>query len=184
MKRICHFLLVILAVTSLPTIKASEKIALATSPEVTRADIYIEHCKVGARGTLVICPGRNGNGQDLIENPKWVDFAKKEKLNLVGLSFASNDDPEDRGYFNVASGSGQILLDGLREAFGPKQPPLLLYGMSRGAQFTYSFSRWKPDLVIAWCAYSATRWESLDPGPFDSKGVIACDDEDEPKTAY
>jgi hypothetical protein len=165
-------------------VEASEKISLPLTPQIARADIYIEACMDKARGTLVLCPGHNGNGQDLIENPKWLNFGKDEKLNLVGLSFASNDDPRDQGYFNVSSGSGQLLLDGLKRAFGPKQPPLLLFGFSRGAQFAYSFSRWKPDIVMAWCAYSATEWETPEAGPCEPKGIIACGDEDESNYSF
>ena len=176
-----EFCLILAAIglISLLRSEASEKISLPLAPQITRADIYVEPCKNEARGTLVLCPGRNGNGQDLIDSPKWIAFAKNENLNLVGLSFASDDDPQDRGYFDVASGSGQILLDGLKQAFGSRQPPLLLFGFSRGAQFTYSFSRWKPDLVLAWCAYSATKWELPEANVSEPKGIIACGEDDE-----
>ena len=161
-----------------------QKISLSPTAQLTRADIYVEACKGEARGTLVLCPGRNGNGQELIENPKWTEFANSENLNLVGLSFASNDDPLDRGYFNVASGSGQLLLDGLQQAFGGKQQPLLLYGFSRGAEFAYSFAAWKPETVAAWCAYSATAWEKPEIDSSEPKGIIACGDEDESNYSY
>ena len=116
---------------------------------------------------------------------KLSRFAIALAISLVASSaFASDDDPQDRGYFNVSSGSGQILLDGLRQAFGSKQPPLLIYGFSRGAQFTYSFSRWKPDLVLAWCAYSATEWETPETGTCEPKGIIACGDEDESNYSF
>ena len=146
MKPSCRLILTVIGLMTLLRIEASEKISLPLAPQLTRADIYVEPCKDEARGTLVLCPGCNGNGQDLIDKPKWINFGRDEKLNLVGLSFASDADAQNRGYFSVSSGSGQILLDGLRQAFGSKQPPLLLYGFSRGAQFTYSFSRWKPRL--------------------------------------
>ncbi len=163
---------------------ASEKLSLPTGPLLTRADIYTSPCGNHARATLILCPGRNGNGRDLIDSPAWIEFAKNENLNLVGLSFACDDDPQDRGYFDSSSGSGQTLIDGLLRAFGTRQPPLLLYGFSRGAQFTYSFAAWKPDLVLAWCAYSATRWQTpklCDPDP---KGVIACGDNDETNFSF
>jgi hypothetical protein len=163
---------------------ASEKISLPLLPNISRADIYVEPCKDEARGTLVLCPGMNGNGKELVESTAWINFARNENLNLVGLSFASNVDSQDRGYFQVSSGSGQLLLDGLKRAFGPKQPPLFLYGFSRGAQFTYSFSNWKPDLVVAWCAYSATDWEIPESGPSEPKGIIACGEDDESNYSF
>jgi hypothetical protein len=163
---------------------ASEKISLSLVPGLSRADIYINRYNGNARGTLVLCPGNNGNGGDLIANVKWTDFAKNESLNLVGLSFASDNVPPDQSYFNVSSGSGQILLDGLKRAFGSKQLPLLVYGFSRGAQFTYSFSSWKPDLVLAWCAYSATEWEIPEATSREPKGIIACGEEDETNYSF
>jgi hypothetical protein len=184
MKSIFYLILGVMGLVPLSTIEASEKLSLPLSPELTRADLYVESCKGEARGTLVLCPGRNGNGQELIDNSQWVKFANDEKLNLVGISFASDDDPQDRGYFEISSGSGQILLDGLKQAFGSKQLPLLLYGFSRGAQFTYSFARWKPDLVIAWCAYSATRWEPPEKNIYEPKGIIACGEDDESNYSF
>lgn len=184
MKPICCLVLTVVGLMPLLRIEASEKISLPLAPQLTRADIYVEPCQNQARGTLVLCPGRNGNGEELIDNPKWINFAKNENLNLVGLSFASDDDPQDRGYFNASSGSGQILLDGLKQAFGSKQPPLLLYGFSRGAQFTYSFSSWKPNLVLAWCAYSSTKWEIPEAGPYEPKGIIACGEDDESNYSF
>jgi hypothetical protein len=174
----------IISVMSLLTVEASEKMSLPLAPYITRADIYVERCKTEARATLVLSPGSNGNGQGLVNDQKWINFAKDENLNLIGLSFASDADSRDRGYFAVSSGSGQILLDGLKQAFGSKQPPLLLYGFSRGAQFTYSFSTWKPDKVLAWCAYSATEWEIPEAGPYEPKGIIACGDEDESNYSF
>jgi hypothetical protein len=168
----------------LSNVVASEKISLSLVPGLSRADIYIEPYKGEARGILILCPGNNGNGGDLIDSAKWGDFAKNESLNLVGLSFASDNVPPDQSYFNVSSGSGQILLDGLKRAFGSKQLPLLVYGFSRGAQFTYSFSSWKPDLVLAWCAYSATEWEIPEATSREPKGIIACGEEDETNYSF
>lgn len=168
------------------TVEATEKISLPLGSELSRADIYIDRYQGDARGTLVLCPGQNGNGQELIENRSWVQFAAQEHLNLVGLSFASTDSAlaNNQGYVVASGGSGQELLDGLRQAFGSNQPPLLIYGFSRGAQFTYSFTRMKPDLVLSWCAYSATQWETPNDGPQDVKGIIACGDEDESNYSF
>ena len=160
---------------------ASQKLSLPIGP-FQRTDIYVEPCTAQARATLLLCPGYNGNGQELVADPRWLNFARDEKLNLVGLSFASDDNKP--GYFTVTSGSGQLLLDGLKQAFGENQPPLLIYGFSRGAQFTYSFSCWQPDRVLAWCAYSATDWEVPAASVNEPKGIIACGDEDESNYSF
>ncbi len=115
-----------------------------------------------------------------MDRPAWSDFAKKEHLNLVGLSFASDDDLSEHSYFQAESGSGQLLLDGMRQALGPKPGPLLIYGFSRGAEFAFGLAHWKPELVLAWCAYSATAWAEPATGPREPHGIIACGEEDEP----
>jgi len=157
-----------------------EKISLPLGPDMNRADIYIVPIEGNSAGTLILCPGHNGNGQEMIEESAWRNFARKQNLNLVGLSFASDNNPQDRGYFRAETGSGAVLLAGLKRAFGPGLGPLLIFGFSRGAQFTYSFVQWKPDLVQAWCAYSATEWESPESEAPESNGIVACGDEDEP----
>jgi hypothetical protein len=178
----CICCLVIAAVGLLPLrLAASQKLSLP-SGLFQRADIYVEPCATQARATLVLCPGHNGNGQEFVADPRWLLYAREEKLNLVGLSFASDDNKP--GYFQVASGSGKLLLDGLKQVFGTNQPPLLIYGFSRGAQFTYSFSSWQSDRVLAWCAYSATDWEVPTASVNEPKGIIACGDEDESNYSF
>jgi predicted esterase len=162
------------------TAAAPEKITLQTGPDLSRADIYIVPAVKEAAGTLILCPGFNGNGEELVEDREWNEYAKSHNLNLVGLSFASDSDSPDHGYFNARSGSGQILLAGLRQGLGLRLGPLFLYGFSRGAQFTYSFTRANPGLVLAWCAYSATQWEAPEKQTSEPCGIIACGDEDEP----
>ncbi len=180
MKEIFLSLLAVLVVAPIRPAAAAEKISLPVILGLKRADIYVAPATGNAVGTLILCPGHNGDGEDMVHNPEWSNFAKKQSLNLVGLSFASSDDPHDKGYFRAEMGSGALLLDGLKRAFGSRQPPLLLYGFSRGAQFTYSFARWRSNLVMAWCAYSATEWESPETESREPRGIIACGDEDEP----
>jgi hypothetical protein len=180
----CCSAIVVFSLALLARGGACEKLTLPPSPQMTRADIYVDPYKGKACATLILCPGRNGNGQDLISDPKWVQFAQEQKVNLVGLSFASDDNPEDLGYFRVSSGSGQILINGLNREFGSPQPKLLLFGFSRGAQFTDSFCTWRPDLVMAWCAYSATEWCVPAPVPREPKGIIACGEEDESNYSF
>lgn len=180
MKRIwLSFLVVCLFALELSS-RASEKISLPTCANLSRADIYIVHANGHPVGTLILCPGHNGNGEEMADSSEWSDFAREQNLNLVGLSFASSDDTQEHGYFDAETGSGNVLLEGLSRAFGPEHQPLLLYGFSRGAQFAYSFAKWKSDRVLAWCAYSATEWESPVRNASQPRGIIACGDEDEP----
>lgn len=159
--------------------RSSQKISLPLIPGLSRADIYVEPYRGEARATLVLCPGLNGCGKELVDSPAWSDFARQEKLNLLGLSFASDPGPDDRGYFRANTGSGMLLLNGISKAFGPESKPLLFYGFSRGAQFVYSFVTWRPQGMLAWCAYSATEWEEPARTVASAKGIIACGDQDE-----
>lgn len=179
MRRECLTLLAVcLFATSLAP--ASEKISLLPCANMNRADIYITRAPGHSAGTLILCPGHNGNGEEMIQDQAWSEFAQKENLDLVGLSFASDDNSQDDGYFKAESGSGALLLEGLKRALGAAPHPLFLYGFSRGAQFVDSFVRWKPEGVVAWCAYSATEWENPEASAQQPRGIIACGDEDEP----
>jgi poly(3-hydroxybutyrate) depolymerase len=177
-----QFLTGILALLALApcATSAPEKISLPLAPDLTRADIYIVPAEGNPAGTLILCPGHNGNGEGMVNESEWNDFARRQNLNLVGLSFASNDNPQDSGYFKPETGAGGVLLTGLRQAFGSRLGPVFLYGFSRGAQFAYGFAHWKPDLVLAWCAYSATEWDNPAQESREPRGIIACGDQDEP----
>lgn len=180
MKRIGESLLVALLLATKLQAWDSEKISLPTSANLSRADIYVHHAGSHPAGTLILCPGNNGNGEEMADGFQWRSFAQKQNLNLVGLSFASSDESPGEGYFKAETGSGNVLLEELSHAFGSEQSPLLLYGFSRGAQFVYSFAQWKPDRVLAWCAYSATEWQTPARNTSEPRGIIACGDEDEP----
>jgi hypothetical protein len=159
---------------------AAKRVSLPLGPDLSRADLYVQPCEGEARGTLILAPGVNGNGQGLIEEPGWLDYAKKEHLNLVGLSFASEKPglTEEQGYYFAAKGSGQELMDGLAKALGDKTGPILIYGFSRGGQFSYSLARWQPQRILAWCAYTATDWEPVEETKADGPGLIACGEDD------
>jgi hypothetical protein len=98
---------------------------------------------------------------------------------LVGISFASpyEANRDGTGYFYAAKTSGSLLLDGVRRIYG-RELPLLLYGFSGGAHFTSRMERWKPERVMAWCAYSACWWDDPVKSPAAAPGIVACGDED------
>jgi hypothetical protein len=179
MKRECLALLTVCLFAS-GVAMASEKISLLPGANMSRADLYIMPAPGRSVGILVLCPGHNGNGEEMIRDNAWIGFAQKENLDLVGLSFASDDNSQDEGYFKAESGSGELLLEGLRRTLGPVPCPMFLYGFSRGAQFVDSFVRWKPECILGWCAYSATEWEAPEASGLKPRGIIACGDEDEP----
>lgn len=156
-----------------------EKISLPLIPDLQRADIYILKLTEQPAGLLVLCPGCNGNGKDWIENPVWRKFAQEHNLDLIGISFASDVSllKNGRGYYYAHLGSGQLLLDGIRQAYD-QDLPLILYGFSGGAHFTSGFVEWKPDRVIAWCAYSAEWWDIPSAKAMSPPGLVACGEDD------
>ena len=113
-----------------------EKISLPLISDLQRADIYVLKLTEQPAGLLVLCPGCNGNGKDWIKNPVWQKFARQHNLDLIGISFASDVSllKDGRGYYYAHLGSGQLLLDGIKQAY-PQDLPILLYGFSGGAHF-------------------------------------------------
>jgi hypothetical protein len=150
-------------------------LSLSPAPGMTRAELDYVETTAHPRAVLVICPGDNGKGGNIIRSETWQEFARQHQLGLVGLSYASapgvihgND-----GYYHVAKGSGEILERGIREIFG-SNPPLLLYGFSGGAHFVSHFEEWKPEAVLAWSVYSAGWWIQPVKKTVNPPGLVAC----------
>jgi hypothetical protein len=133
------------------------------------------------RGVIVLAPGWNGDGEYLVRQKEWQKFAHKNKLALVGLSFASANEPREEklGYYYVPQGSGEALLQGITQIFGQSELPLLMYGFSGGAHFTSRFEEWKPERVLTWCAYSAGWWDRPQTSQVSPPGLVICGDGDE-----
>lgn len=172
--------LVFLLMACLSKAEAPTRLSLGPAPGMTRADLYHVETVRNPRAVLVISPGCNGNGEGLVSDPVWQAFAKKKKLGLVGLSFASEmtDIHNGSGYYYAHNGSGKLLIEGINKLFG-RELPILLYGFSGGAHFTSRFVEWKPERVIAWCAYSAGWWDEPKPSHIMPPGIVACGENDE-----
>lgn len=159
---------------------APVRLSLEPAPGMTRADLYHVDFVRNPKAVMVLAPGCNGNGEGLVGDPVWQAFAKKMNLGLVGLSFASEmkDIHIGNGYYYASNGSGKILLDGINKLFS-RDLPILIYGFSGGAHFTSRFVEWKPERVIAWCAYSAGWWDEPKPSDIMPPGIVACGENDE-----
>lgn len=146
---------------------------------MTRAELHFFRTVPRPQAVLVLCPGANGSGEKLIGSPLWQDFARENNLGLVGLSFASPGPAihDGTGYYYAAKGSGEKLLEGIRQIYG-KDLPLLLYGISGGAHFTSRFEEWRPDRVLTWCAYSAGWWDKPRKNAINPPGIVACGEDD------
>ena len=160
------------------------KLEFPPTPAIERADLNfrapISECSSAyePKGILILVPGRNGNGRDLIIRDEWTHFADTHHLALCGLSFSSPKDRIEDSYSNAHSGSGDLLLAGLTQFLGQEKAqtlPLLIYGFSAGARFTASFVDAHPDRVLSWCGYAVGRWEDLrSTGRPFPPGLVAC----------
>jgi pimeloyl-ACP methyl ester carboxylesterase len=162
--------------------KGVEVIHLAPSSNMDRADLYYEILQQNTslpKAVLILSPGCNGNGESLVRSPSWKEFARRNHLALVGLSFASPEKAihDGTGYYYASKGSGDKFLEGIRKIYG-KDLPLLLYGFSGGAHFTSRFEEWAPSRVIAWCADSAGWWDVPQPSGVSPPGIVACGEND------
>lgn len=159
--------------------KGVEVIHLAPSSNMDRADLYYEISVDNPHAVLVLAPGCNGKGESLIRSPVWHQFAKRNHLGLVGLSFKSPEKAlhDGTGYYYALKGSGEKLLEGIRKTYG-KDLPLLLYGFSGGAHFTSRFEEWAPFRVVAWCADSAGWWDMPKSAGISPPGIVACGEND------
>lgn len=172
-------LFVVMGLSSLQATEGIKKISLPLIHDLQRADLYILRLNEEPTGLLVLSPGCNGNGKDWIQDSTWQQFAKEHKLDLVGLSFASDVSrlKDGYGYYYASQGSGQLLLDGIRQVYH-RNLPMTMYGFSGGAHFTSGFVEWKPDQVRAWCAYSAEWWVQPVQNASCPPGLVACGEKD------
>jgi len=173
------FLVLLAGMVEIMAAEKIETLRLEPAPNMTRAELHHVATISNPKAVLVLCPGCNGSGEDLIRSPKWIAFAKEHRLGLVGLSFASPMPAihDGTGYYYASKGSGEKLLEGIQKIYG-RDLPVLLYGFSGGAHFTSRFEEWRPDKVISWCAYSAGWWDEPRANPIAPPGIVACGDED------
>ena len=154
------------------------KLSFQPVPGMLRADLYYRP-KLSPVAILVLCPGVNGDGINLIYRDEWINFAQNNNLGMVAISFASTirDLNQHIGYYEAQRGSGSILLKALDKVFG-ENVPVLFYGFSGGAHFVVNFAEWQPDRVLAWSAYSAMWWNKPDNCNAHSPGIVICGEDD------
>lgn len=159
---------------------------LPTAEGITSAALdYLDDVPAkSAKGLLVLAPGFNGNGAQMLAEPAWADFARDRRLVLSALSFVSEPAllEDGGGYYDTTRGSGRIATDALRR-IGAGGLPVFLYGFSGGAHFTASFAENFPAHLAGWCAASFAEKKS---GAVNAAlsaaqappGIVACGAED------
>ena len=153
------------------------KLSFPPPKAMTQADVWFADTEKNPKAVLVLCPGINGNGKPLVEDPKWQTFAARNHLGLAAISFSSPPSQlyADLGYTYPDQGSGEILLSAIRNRFG-RDLPVLIYGFSSGAYFTELFVNWRPNSVMAWCAHATGRYEEI-PKAWPP-GIVSCGEQD------
>lgn len=134
-------------------------------------------------GVLVLVPGYNGAGQDLLDG-RWKAFAEKHDLVLLAPSFRAlgNENNQGKGYYYPEQGSGAVLehaLEDVKERMGARIDQVLIFGFSAGAHFGHRFALWKPQCVKAFVAYSAAWWSEPNEGLRAVPALIMCGEADE-----
>jgi pimeloyl-ACP methyl ester carboxylesterase len=116
-----------------------------------------------ARGVIVLVPGFNGDGRNMLSNGDWQKLARKYRFALVACFM------QGPSYYEAPRGTGQALLDALTDFAGKSNHPeiahvpLLLYGESAGGQFDYDFVLWKPERVMAFVVNKGGFYNGGDP---------------------
>lgn len=102
------------------------------------------------KGILVLVPGSNGDGRNMIYWKPFRDFARTHHVALVGCHFEDQVPGQIEDYSDASGGSGQALLDFIESSKDlPSNVPLFLWGHSAGGQFNYEFACWAPERVGA-----------------------------------
>jgi hypothetical protein len=155
------------------------KLSLHPPRGMSRADFYWAKTVARPQGVLVLCPGCNDSGEEMIKEKVWQDFARRNDLGLVGISYASKMQvlAEWHGYHIASEGSGQVLVEAVHRIYG-RDLPLYLYGVSSGALFICQFVNWRPERVAGWCAYAAGEGGVQTKLPSCPPGIIACGEYD------
>lgn len=108
------------------------------------------------KGIIVLVPGSNGDGRNMVESQSWQALANKSGMALLGCNFRDKRSPNMaiEQYADVKNGSGQAMIDVInRMASASGHPelgnaPMAFWGMSAGGEFNYEFAAWKPERVI------------------------------------
>lgn len=136
-----------------------------------------------ATAVLLLVPGYNGSGRELVIDAGWIRFAEERGLLLLAPSFRTT--PEElkrrKGYYYPELGSGRTLeaaLEKVRENTGVNVDKFLIFGFSAGAHFAHRYALWHPNRVRAFVAYSAAWWSEPEGSLSAVPALIMCGEGD------
>ncbi len=132
-----------------------------------RSRIWMPEDASRLSGILVLLQGTDSDARGMVSDPGWQNFAKTEKLALMGCYFRGDGEP----YEQASGGSGEALQKMIEQfsrmngGNGLSKKPLLLAGFSAGAMYSYNFACWKPDRTLGFA--------SIKSGPISPTSSIA-----------
>jgi pimeloyl-ACP methyl ester carboxylesterase len=140
--------------------KAEFRLWIPEKPKTLKGIIVLVHASNMDARPWVETSGWNESLQFVKLNVSeyfWHDLAERNGFGLLGCYFTDmpHEDMFIEEYTNVRMGSGQALLDALKELATLSghtevaDAPLALWGASAGGQFNYEFTCWRPNRVVA-----------------------------------
>ncbi len=106
------------------------------------------------KAVVVLTHSYNSNGLGFANSPYWQEFARIEKVAILAV-YLSNFQGFINSYTDAGGGSGKAMLKSLEllsNRIGKdyiKDLPLLMRGYSAGGVFSYSFSGFLPERMLA-----------------------------------
>lgn len=152
--------------------------------------LWFENNTETIQGIIVLVPGSNGDGRNMVNDTTWRNIASHHNFALLGCWF--KDKPHSimaiEEYANAGNGSGQALLDILRNFAKASNhteleyAPIALRGVSAGGEFNYEFACWNPERIIAFIVNKGgIYYSSLAPEPtWDIPAVFFIGENDSP----
>ena len=138
-------------------------------PEANTFKLWIPE-GVTPRAILVLAPGGGGNGTGLVNYKEWQDYAKAEKLALLGVYVRSD--------LETASSN---MIDALKKIAEKNNVeyisdlPVLLRGFSHGGRFSHVFSQLYSSKTIA---YVTIKGSILNLGTNSPPGLLITGEQD------
>lgn len=139
--------------------------------DVAEFRLWIPENTENLQAVLILLNSYNSNGLSLANTQHWQDFASDQNLAIVAVHFRSIN---AACYGEASSGSGKALLTALdtlaniHDLAYISSLPFLLRGYSAGGVFSYYFSQFKPDRVVA---YANIRGGGVDISSTKNEGV-------------
>ncbi len=112
------------------------------------------------RGTLVLIPGRHGDGRGMAEDTRWQTLAASLRFAILGCQFSNGDkglyQNDDRG--EVAAAINAAVEHLATESGRPElaNAPLAFWGTSAGSNVSSMYCKHHPDRVAAFASSKGT----------------------------